>query len=118
MELDLVDPVAEAIMCAQPRWVGVGLEAPLDRLLGSGQLAQLVDEAVCPRAAFPLERLPEWPVGLEEVVVDQRRGLVQDLTDARSTSCASSATRRSCATRSSVSPAIGDTIRVSTPASR
>ena len=118
MEIDLVDAVAEPIVSAQLRRVGVGLEAPADRLLGAGQPAQLAKAVLRPRGALSLKRLLQWPVGLEQVVVDERRRLVQDLVDACSTSLASSATRPSCCSRPSASPAIGETMSVSTPASR
>ena len=48
MKLDLIDALAEPVVCAQARQVGVGLEAPVDGLLRAGELAQLVHEAVCP----------------------------------------------------------------------
>ena len=37
MKLDLVDALAEPIVSAKPRRVGVGLEAPIDGLLRAGQ---------------------------------------------------------------------------------
>jgi len=70
MELHLVDAVAEAVVRAELRRIGVGLEAPADRLLGAGQPAQLANALLRPRGALSLERLPQRPVGLEQVVVD------------------------------------------------
>ena len=78
MELDLVDAVAEAIVRAQLRRVGVGLESPVDRLLGAGQRSEVVHEVMGPRSALAFERLAQRRVGFEEVVVDERRRLVHE----------------------------------------
>ena len=118
MKIDLVDAVAEPVVSAQPRGVGVGLETPSDRLFGAGQRTQLADEVLSPRSALALERLAQRAVGVEQVVAGEWWGLVQDLGDGCSTSWASSATMCSWRMRSSVSPAIGETMSVSTPASR
>ncbi len=77
MELDLIDPVAETIVGPQHGRVGVGLKPPVDRLLRTGETAQLADHVLCPRATFPLERLAQRRVRLEEVVVDERRRLIE-----------------------------------------
>src|SRR5258708_29742034 len=77
MELDLVDPVAETIVRPQHRRMGVGLEAPVDRLLRARETPQLADHVGGPRRAFPLEGFAKRRVGLEEVVVDERRWLVE-----------------------------------------
>src|ERR1700730_2038388 len=77
MELDLVDPVAETIVRAQHRRVGVGLEAPVDRLLRTRKTAQLANHVLGPRPSFPLERLAQRRVGFEQVVVDERWRLVE-----------------------------------------
>ena len=118
VEIDLVDAVAEPIVSAQPRRVRVGGETPFDRLFRAGQRAQLADQPLRPRSALALERLAQRAVGLEQVVADERRRLVQDLGDGWATSWANSETKRSCWIRSSVSPAIGATMSVSMPASR
>src|SRR6266568_3820169 len=119
VELHLVDSVAEPVVCAELRRVGVGLEAPADRLLGAGQVAEVGDQVLRPRRALALHRLAQGLVGLEKVVVDEWRRLVQDLVvDADSTSCASSATSLICSMRSAVSTAMPATTSVSTPASR
>src|SRR5207245_11500646 len=76
VELDLVDAVAEAVVGAQPGWIGVGLESPIDRLLGAGQRSEVVDQVVRPRRTLAFERLAQRRVRLEEVVVDKRRRLV------------------------------------------
>jgi len=77
MELDLVDTVAEPIVSSQHRWVCVGLEAPVDRLLRAREAAKVGHHVLGPRGAFPLERFAQRRVGLEEVVVDQGRRLVE-----------------------------------------
>ena len=77
MKLDLVEALAEPIVGAKLRRVGVGLEAPIDGLLRAGQASQLVYEVVGPRSALTLERFLERGVGFEEVVVDQWRRLVR-----------------------------------------
>jgi hypothetical protein len=59
MELDLVDAIAEAIVGVELGWVGVGLKAPLDRLFGAAQPAELAHHVVRPRAALALERLAQ-----------------------------------------------------------
>ena len=76
VDLDLVDALAEAVVGAEVRRVRVGLEAPVDRLLGPGQATELVDQVVGPGAAFALQGLAEGRVGLEDVVIDERRRLV------------------------------------------
>src|SRR5256884_9479357 len=76
MELDLVDAVAEAVVGAQLRRVGVGLEAPVDRLLRAGERAEVADQLLSPGGALTLERLAQGRVGFEQVVVDERRRLV------------------------------------------
>src|SRR5216683_4395842 len=119
MELHLVDTVAEAVVRAELRRVGVGLEAPADRLLGACQVTEVGDQVLRPRRALSLHRLTQRSVCLEQVVVDERWRLVQVLVvDADSTSCASSATSRICSMRSAVSTAMPATTSVSTPASR
>src|SRR5947208_13819613 len=57
MELDLVDALAEPVVSAEARRVGVGLEAPVDRFLRAGQPSELVHEVVRPGGALTLERL-------------------------------------------------------------
>jgi hypothetical protein len=86
VELDLVDSFAEAVVSAQPRRVRVGLEAPVDGLLRAGERAEVADQVVGPACALALEGFAQRCVRFEEVVVDERRRLVQDFADARSTS--------------------------------
>jgi hypothetical protein len=57
VEINLVDPLAEAIVRTQLRRIGVRLEAPVDRLLGSGEPAKISNPVLSPGRAFPLERL-------------------------------------------------------------
>ena len=77
VELDLVDAVAEAIVGAQLRRVGVGLESPGKGLFGAGEAAQLEHHVLRPGAALPFEGLAQRAAGLEQVVVDERRRLIQ-----------------------------------------
>ena len=62
MELHLVDAFAEAVVRAQTRRIRVGLEAPVDSLLGAGETAKVADRVLGPRRAFPLE-LPTMHAG-------------------------------------------------------
>jgi hypothetical protein len=48
MEVDLVDAIAEPVVRAQPRRVGVGFEAPADRLLRARQPADVLELALRP----------------------------------------------------------------------
>jgi hypothetical protein len=70
VKLDLVDPVAEPVVGAKLRRVRIGLEAPVDRLLRAGQVPEVVDEVMGPARAFPLQRLAQRSVSLEQVVID------------------------------------------------
>ena len=79
VELDLVDAVAEPIVAVQLRRVGVGQKAPGDGLFGARQPAELGDHVLCPRPALSFEGFAQGKIGLEEVVVDERRWLVQRL---------------------------------------
>src|SRR5258708_16695900 len=76
VELALVDPVAESIVGVELRRVGVGLETPVDSLLGARQAAQVLNHVLGPGRALSLERFAQRGVGLEEVVIDERRRLV------------------------------------------
>ena len=83
VELDLVDAVAVAVVGAQLGLVLVGLGAPADRLPRAADRAQLARFALGPLGALAPQRLDQRPVGVEGVVVLQRRGLVEDLVGAR-----------------------------------
>ena len=79
VELDLVDPVAEAVVGAEPRRVLVRLAAPA---LGDGaprERADFLGVVLCPAGALAPQRLDQHAIRLEDVVVLERRGLVQDL---------------------------------------
>ena len=84
VELDLVDPVAVAIVGAELRRVLVRLPAQLDHVGASGDLAGLGDPLLGPAGALPAHGLGHHPVRLEDVVVHQRRRLVGDLVGADS----------------------------------
>ncbi len=79
MVIDLVHPVAVAVVGLELRLVGVGLVAPLDHLRAGGLetvAVQLLDAAL---AAFAQHRVVERGVAPEGVVILQRRGLVEHL---------------------------------------
>src|SRR6478672_406779 len=78
MELDLVDPVAEAVVRVQPRRALVREAAPFLRLAGQelAEPARLLVRPVCPLAR---ECLDEGTVLEEEVVARERRRLVEDV---------------------------------------
>src|SRR5467141_2013996 len=80
MEVHLVDAVAKPIVGMELRRVLVRLEAPGDRLLGAGELPELAHPAMSPAGAFALEGLAQGRVSLKKVVVDQRRRLVEGLS--------------------------------------
>jgi hypothetical protein len=86
VELDLVNAVAEPVVSPELWRVGVGLETPADGFFSAGEPTQLVQVRESPGRALSLERLAQRPVREEKVVVDERRRLVQDFADARSTS--------------------------------
>ena len=79
MERDLVDPVAEAVVAAQHRRVLVGLLAePEGRGLAEPG-AEPREPGLAPVAALARHRLAQRRVLLEQIVVLERRRLVQDL---------------------------------------
>ena len=79
VELDLVDPVAEAVVGAQLRRVLVRRRPKGEDPLRSGQRPDGRDPLLCPVGPLAPHRLPQRLVSLEDVVVDQRRWLVEDL---------------------------------------
>ena len=82
MELRDVDPVAVAIVGAELRRVLVRQAAELDHVAAAGDLTDLGDPIDGPVGALAPDGLPHDAVGLEDVVVDQRRGLVGHLVGA------------------------------------
>ena len=79
VELDLVDPVAVAVVGAQDRLVALGPAAVLERLGAAGGGARLPGAVDAPAAALALERLAQREVELEQVDRLQRRRLVEDV---------------------------------------
>ncbi len=79
VELDLVDPVAEAVVSAQLRRVLVRLRAAADHVRAAADRAQLAGLVLGPVAALAAQRLDQHRVPLEDVVALQRRRLVGDL---------------------------------------
>ena len=79
VELDLVEPVAEAVVREQPRLVALGAAAVLLRLGRAGDGAGVARAVDRPARALALERLAQREVGVEQVDVLERDGLVQDV---------------------------------------
>ena len=79
VEVDAVDPVPEAVMREQARLVALGAAAVLLRLGGAGYGAGVTRAVDRPARALALERLLEGEVGLEQVDVLERDGLVEDV---------------------------------------
>ncbi len=78
VELDLVDPVAEAVVGAQHRRILVGQPPPLGGLLGAGQPAEGAQFGLGPAGAGPVQGSEQRGVG-GGVVPVRGRGLVGDL---------------------------------------
>jgi hypothetical protein len=78
VELDLVDAVPVPVVADQARFVPVRLLGPALRLRRAGQLAQPVQIVHRPAGALAVHRLEQRRVG-RHVVIDQGRGLVEDL---------------------------------------
>jgi hypothetical protein len=78
VELDLVDPVPEPVVGAQPRLVPVGVGGPLLRLGGAGELPEPVQVTDGPRRTLPRDPGEQRGIG-GDVVVDQGRRLVENL---------------------------------------
>jgi hypothetical protein len=83
VELDFVDAVAEAVVRVQLRREGVG--QPRMRLHpgGARELAELAQRGRVQPGRVQLERVLQRPVGVEQVVVHQRRRLVGDFVRGR-----------------------------------
>ncbi len=78
MELDLVDPVAVAVVGVQHRLVLVGLACPRLHLLAAKSAAERMQVVGGLARTLPGERRQQHRI-VGEVVTDQRRGLVGDL---------------------------------------
>jgi hypothetical protein len=77
MSPDLVDPVAEPVVCAQFGRVFVDDPAPLLRLLAPGQPAERVDVFLGPATAFAPQAFEQCRI-FGDVVADEDRHLVRD----------------------------------------
>ncbi len=75
VKIDLVDPLAVAVVRAELRRVLVREPAPLERLTAEHLAAHADPFLVCAFALAP-QRLDKRPVLGEQVVVDERRRLV------------------------------------------
>ena len=76
--LDLVDPVAVAVIRVQHRRVDVGQPAPLQRLRTSAEPTQFAHLGARPAGAFASQTVLQRRV-VRRVEVDQRRRLVEDV---------------------------------------
>ena len=79
MELYLINPIAEPIVSAQRRRIFIRLETPTDGLFGARELAKLRQLRLRPAGALALQRCTEDCIGLKEIVIDERRGLVRSM---------------------------------------
>src|SRR5262249_12444425 len=79
VELDLVDPVAVAVVGPEHRLVFLGAPAVLACLGAAGGGPRFARPVDAPAAALALERLPQRDVDLEQVDRLQRRRLVEHL---------------------------------------
>jgi hypothetical protein len=79
VELDLVDPVPEAVVGEQPRLVALGAAAVRLRLGGTGDDAAVAHPVDRPARALAFQRFLQRQVGVEQVDVLERDGLVQDV---------------------------------------
>ncbi len=84
MELDLVDPVAEAVVAVQHRRVLVGLLAEPERRGLAEPGAEAREPVLAPAAALAGHGLAQRRVLLEQVGVLERRRLVQNLVGGES----------------------------------
>src|SRR5437016_2977371 len=80
IELDLVDPVAVAVVGAQDRQVALGPARVLASLRAAGRAAGLPSPVHPPLSALAGQRLLQGQIHLEVVDRLQWRSLVEDLT--------------------------------------
>ena len=76
VELDLVDPLPEAVVGEKPRLVALRAPRMLLGLGGGGDRTGLADTVQRPAGAFALEPFAERGVAGQEVDVFERNGLV------------------------------------------
>src|SRR4029077_6762892 len=79
MKFHLIGPVTESVMRMQHRWILVGLKSPANSLLGTHQPPEILDLRFSPPRPFSLDSTGQNAIGREEIVVHQRRRLVQHL---------------------------------------
>jgi hypothetical protein len=79
VELDFVPAAAEAVEGVEDGRVPVRLHSPVAHLLTAEALPEGGELRLRPAGPLPAERLDERPVGGEQVGVDERRGLVEDV---------------------------------------
>ena len=81
--LDLVDAIAVAVVRFEYGNVALGALGVIERLGGGDHGAEIADSVETPLATLANQRLTQRAVGLERVVVDERRRLVEDLVRGR-----------------------------------
>ena len=81
MKFDFVPPTPVAIVSAEHRRVFVRQRAPLDRFGAPGHAAECLELRARPSGAFARHRLAQRTVGGKQVVVRQRRRLIQNFID-------------------------------------
>jgi hypothetical protein len=81
--LDLVHAVAPAVVLVQAREVALGAPAVVVGLLGGSDRAEVAAAVLAPGAALASQRVAQRRVGVERVVAEKRRRLVEDLVGDR-----------------------------------
>src|SRR3546814_17175093 len=76
MKLHLIDPVAETVEALQHRQVSIRLPPEIDHLGGPDLRAEARERRPRRCAPFALNRLPQRMIGGVEVVILQRRRLI------------------------------------------
>src|ERR1700687_131848 len=79
MKFHFISPVAESVVRMQDRWILVGLKSPPDSLFGAYQPPKILKLWFSPARALSLDSTSQNAIGREEIVVHQRRRLVQHL---------------------------------------
>ena len=80
---DLVDAVAVAVVRLEHGDVALGTLGVIERLRGGDHGAEIANAVEAPLATLADQRFAQRGVGLERVVVDERRRLVEDLVRGR-----------------------------------
>jgi len=79
VELDLVDPVAEAVVGFQLRRIVIGFDAPSEDIGRAADRPERADPVGRPVTTFAFQRLLKGLVDAKEVDVFESRGLIEHL---------------------------------------